>query len=362
MEATPDSAPQGSRSLKLKRCIPVHPLVNVLNVCSDREIRPIAKTVSSRASPLAKVSNEMTEHAIFITKVRTPAGKAAARLLIESIQTFGGEMSGCPVWVFATDPQNEPCRDLASQQVQVLPLSVPEAVKDYPFSHRVLACARAEALAPAGVQSLVWLDLNCLVVQPPVLFDLGAEFDAALRPVHIRNVGLPPSEPLDVFWKGIYAAIGVEDVHSTVDSFIDSQCLRSYFNSHGLAVKPARGLFHRWYEHFEHIASDEEFQAAACQDECHQVFLFQAIFSALAASSLDAQQIRILPPTYNYPYNLQDQVPEDRRAVTLNDLVCFTFEGRTIHPNGVRDIQIREPLRSWLEARVAEWPEARVAG
>jgi len=307
------------------------------------------------------VSGEMSEHAIFITKVRTPAGKAAARLLIESIQTFGGEMSGCPIWVFATDPQHESCRDLANSQVQVLPLPVPETVKHYPYGDKVLACARAEALMPAGVQSLVWLDLNCLVVQPPTLFDLGAEFDAALRPVHIRNVGLPLSEPPDVFWKRIYAAIGVDDVRGTVNSFIDDQCLRSYFNSHGLAVKPARSLFHRWYEHFERIASDEEFRAAACPDELHRVFLFQAIFSGLVAASLDAPRIRMLPPTYNYPYNLQDQVPQDRRAVTLNDLVCFTFEGRTIYPSRVTDIQIREPLRSWLEARVAEWPEVSVA-
>jgi hypothetical protein len=295
----------------------------------------------------------MTPHAIFITKVRTPAGRAAARLLIESIQTFGGEMSGCAIWVFATDPQNEPCRDLASPQVRVLPLSVPEAVRHYPFGDKVLACARAEALAPTGVQSLIWLDLNCLVVQPPVLFDLGAVFDAALRPVHIRNVGLSPSEPLDVFWKGIYAALGVDDVHSTVDSFVDRQRLRAYFNSHGLAVRPTRGLFQRWYEHFEQLVCEKEFQATACQDDSHQVFLFQAIFSALVASSLDGQRIRILPAIYNYPYNLQDQVPEDRRAVALNDLVHFTFEGRTLHPNAVTDIQIREPLRSWLEARVA---------
>jgi len=176
----------------------------------------------------------MTTRSIFITKVRIPAGEAAARLLIESLQTFGGEMSGCPVWVFASDPQNEPCRDLAGGQVQVFPLAVPEALRQYPFGDKVLACARAEALAPAGVRSLIWLDLECLVVQPPLLFDLGDKCDAALRPVHLRNVGLSPSEPPDAFWKGIYAELGIDDVHSTVYSFIDHQPLRAYFNSHGL--------------------------------------------------------------------------------------------------------------------------------
>lgn len=300
----------------------------------------------------------MTTRAIFITKVRTTDGKAAARLLIESLQTFGGEMSGCPVWVFASDPQDESCSDLAGGQVQVFPLPVPAAIRQYPFGDKVLACARAEALAPAGVQSLIWLDLECLVVQPPLLFDLGDECEVALRPVHLRNVGLPPSEPLDAFWKGICAELGIDDVHSTVYSFIDHQPLRAYFNSHGLSVRPACGLFRRWYRHFERLVSDQAFQAVACQDERHQIFLFQALFSALVASSLDARRIRLLPPTYNYPYNLHRRVPAARRAAALNDLVCFTFEGRHLHPGAVTDVEVREPLRAWLEARIAPALEA----
>jgi hypothetical protein len=294
----------------------------------------------------------MTKHSIFITKVRTTAEKASARLLIESIRTFGGKMSGYAIWVFATDPGNEPCRDLAGPQVEVLPLSVPETVKQYPFGDKVFACAQAEILAPAETRSLIWLDLNCLIVQPPQLFDLGADFDAALRPVHIRNIGLSPSDPLDLFWKGIYAAVGVDDISSTVDSFIDQQRLRAYFNSHGLAVNPARGLFRRWYQHFENLIGNIDFQTSACRDLPHRIFLFQAIFSALVASTLEARQIRMLPPTYNYPYNLHNQVPEDRRALSFNDLICFTFEGRPIHPQTVRDIRIHEPLSSWLITRI----------
>jgi hypothetical protein len=295
----------------------------------------------------------MTHPAIFVTKVRTPAGKTAARLLIESIQTFGGEMGNHPIWVFAVDPREEPCHELASPQVQVFPLSIPAAIKNYPFGDKVLACARAEEIAPREIQSLIWLDLECLVIQPPLLFELGGEYDAALRPVHIRNVGLSPSEPLDAFWKGIYTSLGVEDVQSTVVSFVDHQHLRAYYNSHGFAVNPASGLFHLWYEDFERLVRDENFQATACQDEVHQIFLFQAIFSALVSSTLDARRIRILPPTYNYPYNLHDRVPQDQRPAALSDLICFTFEGRSVHPDSVADIEIREPLRSWLASQNA---------
>ena len=76
-------------------------------------------------------------------------------------------------------------------------------MRHYYFAGKVCASAQAEELATPGVRSLIWIDPACLIVRPPLLFDLGQSFDAAVRPVHIRNVGLPPGEPLNGFWKKI---------------------------------------------------------------------------------------------------------------------------------------------------------------
>jgi hypothetical protein len=285
---------------------------------------------------------------IFITKVRTPADKGAARLLIESIRSFGGEMSGCPVWMFDLDPQDPSDQDLASAAVRIIPLDVPENLLGYYFGDKVYACARAEELAPAGVHSLVWMDPPCLVVKPPVLYGLAREMDAAVRPVHIRNVGLRETEPLDAYWMKIYETVGVCDNQAVVESFVDGQRIRAYFNTHAFAVNPAKRLFHAWLECFEKLAGDQEFQVSACQDDLHQVFLHQAVLSVLIAASLGPNRVRILPPDYNYPYNLHPSLSLDRRAEALNDLVSFTYEGRSIAPSDVTDIEMREPLRSWL--------------
>jgi hypothetical protein len=114
------------------------------------------------------------------------------------------------------------------------------------------------------------------------------------------------------------------------------------------AVNPARGLLQRWLECFERLIGDREFQTGACQDELHQVFLHQAVFSALMAASLVPDQIRILPPAYNYPYHLQASIPEDRRAQALNDLTTIAYEDCSLNPTELTDIEIREPLQSWL--------------
>jgi len=294
----------------------------------------------------------MPTQSIFVTKVGSPEEKAAAQLLIDSIQTFGGEMRNCPVWVFATDPQTESCQSLATSQVEVIQSPTPESLKHYPFSDKVFACARAEARMPGDIQSLIWLDVECLIVQPPLLYALGDEFDAALRPAHLRNVGLFLTEPLNAYWKGIYEVLGIQDVQYATESFIDHQCLRAYFNSHGFSIRPCLGLLRRWSEQFEELVCNQRFQELACQEEKYRIFLFQALLSALIASSVDERRIRMLPPTYNYPYNLQGHIGTSQRAEVLNELVSLTFEGRDIHPNSVMDIEIHEPLWTWLEDRV----------
>lgn len=282
---------------------------------------------------------------IFLTTASAKS-LATVRLLIDSLRTFGGEQAKAPFWVFATDP--EPVRGLENDATRVLPLPVADQAAGYLFGRKVAACARAEQLAPRGTRSLAWVDPACLIVQPPVLFALDADFDAAFRPVHIRNVGLPPAEPLDAFWKGIYAAVGVDDISSTVTSFVDGQLLRTYFNSHSFAINPTLGLLRRWYEHFQRLVSDAAFQSAACSNEPHQVFLFQALLSALVATSVDPQRVRLLPDTYNYPLHLQNQIPNARRLAAINETVCFPYEELSIHPSAVTGIEVREPLRTWL--------------
>ncbi len=285
---------------------------------------------------------------IFLTTA-SPKNLANVRLMIDSLRTFGGELAGASFWVFASDPDQ--VRALETDSTRVLPLTVPDLVSAYPFGKKVAACARAEELAPAGTRSLVWVDPACLFVQPPLRFALDADCDAAFRPVHIRNVGLPPSEPPDAFWSGIYSALGVDDIPATVTSFVDGQLLRAYFNSHAFAVNPALGLMRHWYELFRKLVADAVFQSAACADDAHQIFLFQALLSALVATSVNPSRLCILPPTYNYPYNLHERVPQEKRPAALNDLVSFTYEERSIQPTALTGIEVHEPLRSWLESK-----------
>lgn len=297
------------------------------------------------------MSHERVDQTVFAILVSTIRQRSCARLLIDSIRSFSGALSRCPIWLFETDPQRASCSGLEGAGVRVLPLTVPDTVNHFRFAGKVYACARAEEMAGAGVQSLIWLSPDCLIIKPPMLFDLGSSFDAAVRPVHIRNIGLLATESLDGYWKKVYEVAGVNDVGATIESFVDSQQIRAYFNSHALAVNPLKGLFRRWFECFQSLVCDQEFQSGSCQDELHQIFLHQAILSTLIATRLDHKRILTLPPDYSYPYNLHESVPPARRALALNDLVCIAYEDRSLDPRVVDDINIDEPLRSWLSTR-----------
>jgi hypothetical protein len=289
----------------------------------------------------------------FLILFRSEEGERLARTAIESLRAFGGPLRDCPVWAFLLAPDCTPHALPGLEGVHRFSLAVEAGCPPYPFAEKVYACARAEEMAGPEIRSLVWLSLDCLVIHPPLLFDLGPlsgapPADAALRPVHHQNIGSLAHEPPDRFWRGIYRALGVDDMPHTVESFADSRTLRPYFNTHCFAFNPGTGLAQAWWAHFKAMVTDEAFQAGPCRDELHQIFLHQAILSTLVARRLAWERVRLLPPEYNYPLNLLSEMPPDRRAPTLNSLVNAVYEDAFPWT----EIEIQEPLRSWLLERM----------
>jgi hypothetical protein len=284
----------------------------------------------------------------FLILFRSEAGEQLARIVIESLRTFGGALRDSPVWAFVLDPDHVSHALPGIEEVHRFPLAVEEDCPLYPFAEKVYTCAKAEEMAGPEICSLVWLSLDCLIINPPVLFDLGSSADAAFRPVHHRNIGPPAHELPDDFWQGVYQSLEIDDMPYTVESFVDAQTLRPYFNTHCFAFNPAMDLCQAWWAHFKAMVLDEAFQAGPCRDELHQIFLHQAILSALVPKMLAWERVRLLPPKYNYPLNLLNEIPPDRRAPTLNSLVNAVYEDA--FPWG--DIEVQEPLRSWLHERL----------
>ncbi len=288
---------------------------------------------------------------IFLTAVCSAADKADARLMIQSLRDFGGKYDRVPFWLFDYDEEVN-TTNWEALMVERYRGDLSHDLKGHLFAEKVSACAQAESQTNGHTNSLVWIDPSCLITRPPGLYDLDDAADAAFRPVHIRNVGLLRDEPVNPYWRRILSEVGVDDLPGEVMSFVDQQRLRPYFNSHGFAVNPRLGLMKRWKALFTSLCRDDEFQKGACALKREQIFLFQALLSALIATSIPSDRLRILPPDYNYPYNLHDNLPGDRRAASFNHLTTFTYEDLPIDPAKLHNIAVEEPLLSWLKKHI----------
>jgi hypothetical protein len=284
----------------------------------------------------------------FFILVTSPEAEVHAHFLISSLRTFGGDLRACPIWVFLPNQERVSTLYTDLEDVHVFPTTIEEAFGRYYFTYKVHTCALAEEMAAREFRSLIWLSPQCLIVNPPDLLALSPSFDAAFRPVHIRNVGLPVGEPLDSYWREVYRRVGIDDPAHSIESFVDQQSLRPYFNSHLFSINPAKGVLRTWLTYFKRMITDQKFQSGPCQDEVHQIFLHQAILSALLPKMLVWERIRILPPEYSYPLHLHHEVPEARRPASLNDLVCPVYEDTYRFPDTLNGLEVHTPLKEWL--------------
>ncbi len=255
----------------------------------------------------------LKESACVVSLIRSDEDARQAQLMIGSLRSFGGSLQSSPVLLFALRPDRFVREFERFAAVDLIQLKDQETIPDYFFAAKVAACAQAEELAESRVASLIWLNPQSLTIQPPLLLGLFSNFQAAFRTVHICNVGSPSKEPPDIFWKLIYDEIGMEEPGFSIESFLDRREIRPYFNTHLFAVKPQQGLMKAWLETFLSLVSDPDFQAQACPDDLHKIFLHQAVLSALAAKRLSLEEICLLPPGYSYPLHLHSQAKEGQR-------------------------------------------------
>jgi len=286
--------------------------------------------------------------AAFVTVLSKAESEPRIQRAIASLREFGGMLASCPVLVFAPAPL------LGSEtggidRVEMAELKLEPAIADYPFAGKVAACAQAEARVGRDTKSLVWLGAGCLVLNPPTLFALGPDCDAAFRPVHIANVGSLRSGPLDDYWAAVYAAAGVHDGDRSVESLLDRQRLRPYYNTHCFSVNPGLGLMASWQDLFRSMADDQAFQIGPCRDEPHRIFLHQAVLSALITKSVAPGRLRVLPPSYSYPLHFHAKLAGARRVRRMNDIVCAAYE----EDSDLSMVPVDEPLRSWLRSIIA---------
>ncbi len=169
----------------------------------------------------------MKNKTLLVSLVESPEDWTDLKILEASLRSFGGEMNGTRMMIFVPEGKETSLISRDEENIEIRHLEISEQINNYWFAARVTAMAQAEKIAMDDYGTITWIDPVCLILNPPLLYRLDENTDAAFRPVHIQNVGLRVDDPLDDYWRGIYQACGIQDVEEIVDSFVDRQQLTS---------------------------------------------------------------------------------------------------------------------------------------
>jgi hypothetical protein len=274
-------------------------------------------------------------------------------LMVESIRAFGGALLEAPIWCFI--PENgeqlsKTIRDkLIPLDVTLIPFEIDKNILSFPFAGFVHASALAESLAIGKAEFLIWLGTNTIILQEPDQFLLPNDKNLGYRPVHHTLIGSHFDEPLDNFWKLIYKYCNVTKKSIfPMMTHVDETTIRPYFNAGILAIRPEKHLLRDWCKTFFRIYKKQEFLELYNQDKLYSIFMHQAVLSGTILSTFEKNEIKELPPTYNYPVHLYSEDNTEKRPSTLEELVTFRHEGFYEDPEWMDKLPAEEPLKKWL--------------
>jgi len=277
------------------------------------------------------------------------------RVLVESLRSFGGELSGSPLVVLYPDNLDvtvENAALLKSPDVEMIPFSISREEMDFPLAAVAVGAAAAENVVAGKAENLVWLLGDTLVLRSPSALVLPAWAQYAYRPVHHTNIGSVWKAPPDDFWSAIYRHCKVEpDRLFPMDTCVRDNTIRPYFNAGCQVTRPQNELFSRWCESFRRLYRHPDFRPFFVNPLC-RIFMHQAVLAGVVLSNLSSAQLCELPESYNYPLHLHAQYPSEFRPGKLNDLVTCRYEAFDELEKILAFIAVDEPIKAWILSRI----------
>lgn len=278
--------------------------------------------------------------------------------MIKSVREFGGSYRNNKIFIVLADQNNQPCNSLKGDNIELLPLQMDTAFADYPLAVKAFAAAQVEKRVGEDVRTLIWLDPGVLVLNSVETLDLQDNYDVALRPVTLRNdIGIPPGTEPDGYWKPIFKTnrLNHKRLHS-IRTIVGEEEIQPYYNCEVYSVNPRLGVCREWAMQLSGLLRNDIYQKTYCTTFLRQLFLHQALLSAVVTSKVQKNRMKQIPLTISYPFNQHGKLPSDRKITWLNELkiIIFDYAWAKI-PSWENMIPSHEPLKSWLRETYLEY-------
>jgi hypothetical protein len=280
-----------------------------------------------------------------------------ANVMFESIDSFAGPYKEMPRWLYLIDPTPE-IESLAANfqskyNYEIKQSPTPPEASQLFYAGKVYASALAENDADSNFDVLAWLDPDIVFVKPPDSFDLPESITLGYRPVMHQLVGSSYDQPLDSFWSRLYDLLDVQDsaVFPMITPVGESE-IRPYFNAGMLIVRPEQGILRGWPIAFEKLYADSTIMEMVNSDRLKAIFLHQAALAGNILTKIPHAQMIELPPIYNYPLNLADKYPPDKKPTSLDSLVMFRHDGIFTTVEQFAKVDDGSKIMAWLKQRL----------
>jgi len=282
-----------------------------------------------------------------------------AMVMFESIDSFAGQYKAMPRWLYLVDPTPEMETLAVNQQsrygYQIKKSSTPPQAANLFYAGKVYASALAEKEAAGQCACLAWLDPDIVFVKPAVMFELPDNITLGYRPVMHQLIGSSYDQAPDSFWSRLYNLLDVPDsaIFPMITPVGESK-IRAYFNAGMIIVRPEKGILRGWPSAFEKLYTDSTIMAMVKSDRLKAIFLHQTALAGNILTKITRADMLEIPPTYNYPLNLADKYPQDKKPVSLDNLVMFRHDGIFTTAADFAKVDDGSQILAWLKQRLPQ--------
>ena len=263
-------------------------------------------------------------------------------IMVRSLRRFGGRFSDAPVWVFIPEDSTTIPSQLGAQfnslEVEVMSSTSPEITHALYFNGKVYASGKAEQLAEErGINVLVWMDEDTIILQEPDAFALPDGVVFAYRPVMHNRSGTLWGQTPNEFWREVYRASNVDEkLLFPMITPGDNQKINTYFNAGLLVVRPELGMLRAWGEDFTRLCSDSTLRQMCKDNVTCRIFLHQTALVSAVLHRATKDKLIELPLTYNFPLFFHQQWDATREFDKIDDIITLRY-----------DVYFRDPDPEW---------------
>lgn len=218
---------------------------------------------------------------------------------------------------------------------------------NFPFKDKAYAAAKAEELS-YDFEQLIWLDCDTVFINEPDELNLEESFVFGYRPVDKKLIGSNWDEDIDDFWSNIYNELLVNEKDIfLVETSVDKQKIRAYFNAGLIVVKPYTNILKYWKENFRRLYLKENLFDYYKKSSLYAIFIHQAVLAGTVLSMIKNEEMKELNYLISYPLHLHSQYPDDKKPKSIKQLISCRYDDYFEKENLI-DLRLDEPLNSLI--------------